>query len=100
MQFPRSQDLNALDVLLENDAMEDLEISASVLSKWLENSVQEPSEKLNFYLRLVSTMEARADIRRREARKLMERACADEDKAHFLESLLVGFFEHHKLDVV
>jgi hypothetical protein len=45
-------------------------------------------------------MEARADIRRREARKLMERACADEDKAHFLESLLVGFFEHHKLDVV
>jgi hypothetical protein len=100
MQFPRSQDLNALDVLLENDSMEDLAISASVLEKWLENSVQEPSDKLNFYLRLVSTMEARADIRRREARKLMERARSDEDKAQFLESLLMGFFENHKLDVV
>jgi Siphovirus Gp157 len=100
MQFPRSQDLNALDVLLENDSMEDLEISASVLEKWLENSVQEPSDKLNFYLRLVSTMEARADIRRREARKLMERARSDEDKAQFLESLLMGFFENRELDVV
>ena len=107
MQFPRSQDLNALDVLIDSDSMEDLEISASVLEKWLENPVQESSEKLNFYLRLVSMMEDRADMQRREARKLMERACADRDKAQFLECLLMDHLKNlgsacrtHKLDMV
>ncbi len=99
MRVPRSQDLNALDVLIENDSMEELEISASVLEQWLENSFQKQSEKLNFYLTLVGSMEARADIRRREARKLMERARADEDKARFLESLLMVFLENNKVDV-
>jgi Siphovirus Gp157 len=98
MQFPCTQDLRALDVLIENDPMEDLEISASVLEQWLDNSVQKQSEKLNFYLTLVSTMEARATIRRREAHKLMERAREDEDKAQFLESLLMGFLEGREVE--
>jgi hypothetical protein len=98
MRFPLSQDLKALDVLIENDPMEDLEASAFVLEQWLDNSVQKQSEKLNFYLTLVSTMEARATIRRREARKLMERAREDEDKAQFLESLLMGFLEGRQVE--
>lgn len=88
MKFSPSQDLKALDVLIDNDPMEDLEGSTAVLERWLKDSEQEQSEKLELCLTLLINMEERANAHRQEALKVMERAHADEEKALYLETLV------------
>ncbi len=88
MQFSPSQDLKALDVLIDSDPMEDLEGSTAVLERWLKDSEQEQSEKLELCMELLISMETRAHAHRQEALKVMERAHADEEKALYLETLV------------
>jgi hypothetical protein len=86
-----NQDLRAFDILIDSDPMEDLEGSTAVLEKWLKNSEQEKSEKLEFCIALLISMEERANAHRQEALKVMERAHADEEKALFLETLVTKY---------
>jgi hypothetical protein len=91
MQFSPNQDLKALDVLIDSDPMEDLEGSTAVLERWLKDSEQEQSEKLELCMELLISMEARANAYRQEALKVMERAHADEEKALYLETLVTKY---------
>jgi polysaccharide pyruvyl transferase WcaK-like protein len=91
MQFSPSQDLKALDVLIDSDPMEDLEGSTAVLERWLKDSEQEQSEKLELCMELLISMETRANAHRQEALKVMKRAHADEEKALYLETLVTKY---------
>jgi hypothetical protein len=91
MKFSPSQDLKALDVLIDSDPMEDLEGSTAVLERWLKDSEQGQSEKLELCMELLISVEARANAHRQEALKVMERAHADEEKALYLETLVTKY---------
>ena len=60
----------------------------------------ERDRKLDNYAALISEITARAELRKSEARRLMELAQVDENRAKLLKDRLKAFFEVHSLKTV
>lgn len=70
------------------------------IDAWFDALTDERDEKLDNYAALVREMEARAEARREEARRLAERSRQDADRAKYLKQRLVDFFHQHGLKTV
>jgi type I site-specific restriction-modification system R (restriction) subunit len=93
--FDISDDLEKLNELL--DAAGDDTQQQEVLIQWLEQLGEERDRKLDGYAALISEMQAQAEARKAEARRLSELAASDENRAQLLKDRLKWFFEQHKL---
>ncbi len=60
----------------------------------------ERDRKLDNYCALVGEMSARAEVRKAEAKRLMELAATEEKRAKLLKDRLLWFFETHNLKAV
>ncbi|PZV12565.1 MAG: hypothetical protein DCF22_12180 [Leptolyngbya sp.] len=98
-----SNDLLELEIDL--DHLEGLpEEQAAELHEWFSELADERREerdrKLDNYCALITDLEARADVRKSEARRLAQRAQVDENKAKSLKTMLQWFFDAHTLRTV
>lgn len=93
--FSISDDLEKLNELLDECA-DDTE-QKQLLEDWLEHLGDERDKKLDAYAALITEMQARAEVRKGEAKRLMELAAADENRAKLLKDRLKWFFETHNL---
>ncbi len=96
--FNISEDLEKLNELLDevsNDAQQQ-----ELLSQWFAQLGEERDRKLDAYATLVAEMLARAEVRKAEAKRMMELAHSDEKKAQLLKERLKWFFETHQLKTI
>ena len=70
------------------------------IDQWFEELAEERDAKLDNYAALISELEARAEARRAESRRLAARARQDEEQADYLKGRLMYFFEKHGLKTV
>ncbi|MFQ5569688.1 MAG: siphovirus Gp157 family protein [Rhodothermales bacterium] len=94
------------DLLALYDRLEDLggdvtspEVEQTI-DAWFEQLGRERDEKLDNYAALIRELEARAEARKHEARRLTQRARRDADHAAYLKQRLVLFFQDHHLKTV
>jgi len=92
--FDISEDLEKLSELL--DFVED-DKQQEVIKQWFEQLGEERDRKLDAYAVLISEIQARAEARKAEARRLAELAASDENKAKLLKERLKWFFEKHQM---
>ncbi len=92
--FDISTDLEKLSELL--DDCDDTE-QQEVISNWLESIGNERDKKVDGYAALIAEIEARADIRLQEAKRLTELANSDKAKVKLLKERLKWFFALHNL---
>lgn len=92
--FDISEDLEKLSELL--DLAED-DNQQEVIEQWFEQLGEERDRKLDVYAVLISEMQARAEARKAESRRLAELAASDENKAKLLKERLKWFFEKHQM---
>jgi Siphovirus Gp157 len=97
--FDISQDLHGLADRLDNLEGDD-EAQVEAIIQWFEQLGEERDQKLDNYAALIADMEARAQVRRDEAKRLVDRARMDENKASLLKERLRVFFESHGLKTV
>ena len=93
--FNISEDLERLNELLDevgNDAEQQ-----ELINNWLESVGEERDRKLDGYAALISEMQARADVRKAEAKRVLELAASDENRARLLKARLKTFFETHDI---
>lgn len=96
--FSISDDLLKLNELLdecEGDAQQQ-----KLINQWLEHLGEERDAKLDNYSALIVELQARAEVRKAEAKRLMELVAADENRAKLLKERLKLFFETHGLKSV
>lgn len=96
--FSISDDLLKLNELLdecEGDAQQQ-----KLINQWLEALGEERDAKLDNYSALIVELQARAEVRKAEAKRLMELVAADENRAKLLKERLKLFFETHGLKSV
>ncbi len=96
--FSLSEDLEKLNELLDECA-DDTE-QQQLLESWLKHLGDERDKKLDGYAALITEMQARAEVRKAEAKRLMELAAADDNRAKLLKDRLKWFFEAHNLKTV
>lgn len=94
--FSISADIGELTALLDEIEGDDIE-SARLIGEWLEKLGEERDRKLDNYAALISELQARASVRKAEAKRLAELAASDEKKAEILKERLKWFFEVNKL---
>jgi Siphovirus Gp157 len=94
--FDISQDLHGLAEQLDNLEGDD-EGQTEAVIQWFEELGEERDQKLDNYAALIADIEARAQVRRDEAKRLVDRARIDENKAALLKERLRIFFESHGL---
>lgn len=101
--FDISEDLENLSELL--DLVED-DNQQEVIEQWFEQLGEERDaeggslrdlRKLDGYAALIGEMQARAEARKAESRRLAELAASDENKAKLLKERLKWFFEKHQM---
>lgn len=97
--FSISDDISELTRLLDEIEDEDLE-SEKLITSWLGNLGEERDRKLDNYAALIAELEARAEVRKKEAQRLAKLASTDEKKATMLKERLKWFFEVNKLKTV
>jgi Siphovirus Gp157 len=87
------------DIQYMNAVLDDLDDSQQqqLISEWLETLAEERDRKLDNYATLIAELEARAEIRKKEAKRLNDLAAADENRAKLLKDRLKLFFETHHL---
>ncbi len=68
-----------------------------LISHWFEQLGSERDRKLDAYAALIAEMQARAEVRKAEAKRMMELAATDENRARLLKDRLKWFFEKHQL---
>jgi DNA repair ATPase RecN len=95
--FGISADIQHLNSML--DDLDDEE-QQQLITQWLEHLEAERDRKLDNYAALIAEMEARASVRKGEAKRLMELASADENRAKMLKERLKYFFEINQLKKV
>jgi t-SNARE complex subunit (syntaxin) len=95
--FSISADIQQLNAVL--DDLDDTE-QQQFITDWLENLETERDRKLDNYATLITELEARADVRKAEAKRLMELVAADEKRAKLLKERLKYFFETNQLKKV
>ncbi len=98
-----SKDLIALQDSL--DSLEGLpEQQSEELYEWFcelsEEREAERDRKLDNYAALIGELEARSDARKLEAKRMIDRARADENRARSLKSFLQQFFECHQIKTI
>lgn len=96
--FNISEDLEKLNELLDeagNDTQQ-----KELLSEWFNDLGTERDRKLDSYAALAAEMLARAEVRKAEARRMMELAQKDEKRAQLLKERLKWFFETHNLKTI
>lgn len=93
--FNISDDLEKLNELL--DEIGDDQEQQELLMQWFEQLGEERDCKLDAYAALISEMQARAEARKVESRRLSELAASDENRAKLLKDRLKWFFEKHNL---
>ena len=96
--FSISDDLEKLNELLD-DCGDDAE-QQELINQWLELLGEERDKKLDGYCALIAEMLARAEVRKAEAKRIMELAAADETRAKLLKDRLKWFLETHNLKKV
>lgn len=94
--FSISDDINELTRLLDDIEDDDLE-SEQLITSWLENLGEERDRKLDNYAAFISELEAKAEVRKKEAQRLAKLAASDEKRAAMLKEKLKWFFENNKL---
>ena len=93
--FNISDDLEKLNELLD-DCGDDAQ-QQELINSWLEQLGDERDCKLDEYAALITEMLTRAQVRKTEAKRMMELATADENRAKILKDRLKWFFETHGL---
>lgn len=93
--FNISDDLEKLNELLD-EAGDDGE-QQELIAQWLEQLGEERDRKLDSYAALIAEMQARAEVRKAEAKRMLELAASDENRAKLLKDRLKCFFEKHQL---
>lgn len=96
--FSISDDLEKLSELLD-DCGDDAQ-QQELINSWLEQLGEERDRKLDGYAALISEMQTRAEVRKAEAKRLMELAADDEKRARLLKERLKWFFETHNFKTV
>ncbi len=96
--FSLSEDLEKLNELLDECA-DDTE-QQQLLESWLKHLGDERDKKLDGYAALITEMQARAEARKTESKRLMELATTDDNRAKLLKDRLKWFFETHNLKTV
>ena len=96
--FNISEDLEKLNDLLDG-AGDDAE-QQEIISQWLDSVGEERDRKLDGYAALISEMQARADVRKAEAKRMQELATTDDNRARLLKDRLKAFFLTHDLKTV
>lgn len=96
--FSISDDIEKLNELLDESG-DDFQ-QQELIYQWFEKLGDERDRKLDGYAALITEMTARVEIRKAEAKRLMELAQADENRARLLKDRLKWFFETHNLKTV
>lgn len=96
--FSISDDLEKLNELLDECDQEPEQ--QELINQWLELLGEERDKKLDSYAALITEMMARAEVRKAEAKRMMELAAIDENRAKLLKDRLKWFFETHNLKTV
>ena len=105
--MPTLIDISA-ELLALNDALDaldgDSEQQTEELYAWftelLEDATEARNRKLDNYAALITELEARAEIRKQEAKRLTDRARVDSNRAASLKMMLQEFFACHDLKSV
>lgn len=96
--FAISADIQQLNELLD-ECTDDVE-QQELIAQWFETLGKERDQKLDGYCALIAEMQARAEARKAEAKRLAELVAADENRAKLLKERLKSFFETHNLKTV
>ena len=96
--FNISEDLERLNELLD-EVGNDTE-QQEIIQQWFETLGSERDRKLDSYAALISEMQARADVRKAEAKRMQELATTDENRARLLKARLKTFFETHDIKTI
>lgn len=96
--FSISEDLEKLSELLD-ECGDDAE-QQELINSWFEQLGEERDRKVDNYCALITEMQARSEVRKAEAKRLMELAADDEKRARLLKDRLKWFFETHNLKTV
>ena len=96
--FNISEDLEHLNELLD-EVGNDVE-QQELINNWLDSVGEERDRKLDGYAALISEMQARADVRKAEAKRMQELAATDENRARLLKARLKTFFETHDIKTI
>ncbi|HEY9852809.1 MAG TPA: siphovirus Gp157 family protein [Leptolyngbyaceae cyanobacterium] len=97
--FNISDELSQLNVLLDELDGDDEE-SKQLITDYLEQLGEERDRKLDNYAALIAELEAKAEVRKAEAKRLANLAASDEKKAQMLKERLKWFFETNSLKTV
>lgn len=92
--FDISEDLEKLSGLLDLVESDDQQ---EIIEQWFEQLGEERDCKLDGYAALIGEMQARAEARKAESRRLAELAASDENKARLLKERLKWFLEKHQM---
>ncbi len=71
-----------------------------LIDGWFEQLGTERNRKLDSYCALLGEMLARAEVRKAEAKRLIELASTEENRAKLLKDRLKWFFETHKVKTI
>lgn len=93
--FNISDDLEKLNELL--DEIGDDTQQQELIQEWFEQLGEERDRKLDAYAALIAEMQTRAEVRKAEAKRMLELATSDESRAKILKDKLKWFFEKHQL---
>ena len=99
--FEISQELQALHERIEalGGDVTDPAVEQEI-DDWFDRLGTERDHKLDNYAALISELEARAEARKAEARRLADRARRDQERADYLKQRLVLFFQQHGLKTI
>lgn len=93
-----SDEIISLDEKLSEIPEDDVEAQEEVLKNHAVSALQEDIYgKLNNYAKYIFELESRAEIRKNEAKRLLARSKADENRATRLKDMLKWFFRFHEL---
>ena len=90
---------DALDAL-DGDSEQQTEELYAWFTELLEDATEARNRKLDNYAALITELEARAEIRKQEAKRLADRARVDSNRAASLKMMLQEFFACHDLKSV
>lgn len=97
--FEISEDFRVLDDLLEEADIESPEVQ-QYLAQWSDELRNNLEDKVDNYAAYITTLLARAEARKAEAKRLAERAKSDENKAKALKDNLKRMLEVMKVKTV
>ena len=97
--FSISDDLEKLNDLLDESCGDDAQ-QQELITQWFEQLGEERDRKLDGYAALITEMTARAEVRKAEAKRLIELAAVDENRARLLKDRLKWFFQTHNLKTI